>query len=849
MYTHSNHIPQPPHSAGLDYKGLRPRIDSAQVPSPIEAIELDRQAWETKLYMTLPGTHTPLCTSDFVAVDQGNSSPKFVRVSTWNMPSTSRLVSDSHFPVAAVFQPFADLDPREEPVPLVDTGSTGPARCATCRAYINPWCTWVAGGVRWKCNLCSHETEVSPEYFCNLDANLLRLDHLQRPELNKGTIDFDVTSAEEYWAQNPPPHIAQPFSSVEGPPKGPRAPAPLEYVFAFDVSNEAVVSGFLQSVCDALKVVLFGSTNANGAIEDSHFPPSSKIAIVTFDSTLHFYDLTSEVTQMLVVGDLDEVFIPTLSLFVNPVEHRPAIEALLDGLPGRFYDAMSTNSALGSAIRGGLAALAGRGGHIVLFQTTLPNVGAGALPLTPPSETTLYDTDKEKTLHSPRDSTWISIGEECADEGVGVSMFLAPSKYMDTGSVCVVSNLTGGEVFWHPRFVLERDAAIVRGQLSRLVGRMQGYNCMVRIRCSHGLQVKEHYGLFLRSTPTELTFAQLSSDSAFCAELEHTRNLSTRSYAYLQCAVLYTSVDGQRRVRVVNLAVNVVELAGSLFQFADMETVLCHLAKEAMSSMSQQRSLLIREELTEKCANLLLGYRTQCAAATRPSQLIIPEAFRALPAYTLALQKTKPLKARQVSSDVRNYHIHRILGMSTRTLMSYLYPQLIALHDLNDTIALPHTLENEDGTTIEKVLMPAYNEEMMIFWVGSSVSPQILSDLFGVDDVHSLNPHMHTLPVLPTTLSTQVHNILAHRYAQRGKPTKMYIARQNLDAAEVEYSDMLVEDQNNGAMSYLDCKISIPSEMEVIELNFGHAPFRSCSFAYANIERGAFPLSLRRCLR
>ena len=65
-------------------------------------------------------------------------------------------------------------------------------------------------------------------------------------------------------------------------------------------------------------------------------------------------------------------------------------------------------------------------------------------------------------------------------------------------------------------------------------------------------------------------------------EIEHTRSLSTRRYAYLQCAALYTSLDGRRRVRVVNLALNVVELAGNVFQYADLETVLTHMAKRGV---------------------------------------------------------------------------------------------------------------------------------------------------------------------------------------------------------------------------------------------------------------------------
>jgi protein transport protein SEC24 len=52
--------------------GLRPRIDHAQVPSPIDAIEHDRHIWESATHMTLPGTHAPLCTSDFISVDQGS---------------------------------------------------------------------------------------------------------------------------------------------------------------------------------------------------------------------------------------------------------------------------------------------------------------------------------------------------------------------------------------------------------------------------------------------------------------------------------------------------------------------------------------------------------------------------------------------------------------------------------------------------------------------------------------------------------------------------------------------------------------------------------------------------------
>ncbi|CAK5274729.1 unnamed protein product [Mycena citricolor] len=809
MYTHASHIPQPPHSAGARPQGFRTKINPAQIPSATEAIEFDRHQWEDSTYSGIPGEHVPLSTSDHSSIDQGNSTPKFIRMTTWNVPYTSKLAADCALPIVAAIQPFADQDPRDEPIPVVDFGEHGPPRCAGCRAYINPWCTWTRGGSTWSCNLCSAETEVSSEYFCNLDAhNMRRMDHDQRMELNRGTVDFIVS--EEYWATNPPERLSMPYFSVERPQAGPRCPGPMKFLFAFDVSGEALHSGILHTACAVLRDLLFGP--------NACFPSSSELAILTFDTSLHFYDLSSDAVSMLVVSDIDEVFVPLRTgLFVKPADHQSAIENLLTSLPDRFVQMPFADAALGSLLRASVAALSGHGGQVVVFQSTMPRLGPGAL-LEEPREAELYDTPKETTLYVPRDNTWREIGSECVEEGIGVSMFLTMSKYIDVGSIGEVASITGGELFFHPRFTPARDGPVLAAQLDRLIRRTTAYNCMMRIRVSNGLRISGYSGNFNRRGGTDLEFGVMDADKAISVTIKHTGSLDVRAYAYLQSAVLYTTVDGQRRVRTCNLALPVVELAWNVFQFADMDTTVYHLAREAVAQTGSERLSNIRDDLTESCSAVLLAYRKKCSNTSSIDQvpLILPEAYKALPMFSLAIQKSKPLRAaRNVSSDVRNYHRHRMLSIGVRQMIHLLYPPLLALHDLSDSagFADPSTgrLEMPDIMRDSHLYMEGHgvylidNGEMMVLWIGGSVSPQLLLDMFGVDDLMLLDSQMTSLPRLDTRLSMQVNNIIDHRRHQRGgRLPKFSIARQNLDAAEIEFSDMLVEDQNTGAMAYSD---------------------------------------------
>lgn len=163
------------------------------------------------------------------------------------------------------------------------------------------------------------------------------------------------------------------------------------------------------------------------------------------------------------------------------------------------------------------------------------------------------------------------------------------------------------------------------------------------------------------------------------------------------------------------------------------------------------------------------------------------------------------------------HYTRHIKALSPTRVLILLYPRLLAIHDLAPTagfadsntgrLILPCFMRNSHGWMVAEGAYLMINGEIAMLWLGQAVSPQIINDLYGVDNLEDLDIRITRLPNLPTLLSTQIRNILTHLSSPHliDQELPVVIVRQNMDGAEVEFANQLVEDSNNDALSYTDC--------------------------------------------
>lgn len=721
--------------------------------------------------------------------------PKYMRMSVNSIPHSQDHAQKCHLTMGIVISPMAQ--DAEEEIPVVNFGSMGVIRCKRCRTYINPFVQWVDNGRRWRCNICGTGNDVPGSYFCQLGPDQIRQDLKDRPELRSGSVE--IVAPSEYMMRPPQPPV---------------------YVFVMDVSANSVQSGMLQVCVETIRAQL----------DDLPGAPRTRVAFISYDTSVHFYNLKStlKLPQIMVVPDISELFIPIPDdLLVNLSESRDIIEMLLDMLPTMHQNSISLETALGPAVRAAFRVMAPIGGKMLVFQSVLPTTGAGALKHR--ENPRVFGTEKETELLSSVDTFYRQNAIEFSRQQVSVDMFIFSHQYVDLATLGTISKFSAGQLHYYPTFMEGRQREKFANELSHCLTREQGWEAVMRVRCSQGMRLSNFYGnSFMRGTDL-LALPNVNEDSTFAIEMTHSDAMLSSSIVSVQAALLYTTSSGERRIRVHTMAAPVTKLYAEIFRSVDIDTLCNLMAKSALEQAVKSGLEKARGRLERQCVDIIRAFRTAGSYNSmmqNNQQLTLPDNLQLLPLYIMALMKNPVFKGgTDVLSDERTFLMYEMNNMPVQTSRVFIYPRLFSLHDMSTECGKPDATEEaqsdnsfagENNVRLPPVLNLSVerlcsngiflleDSRTLYLWIGRSTDPILLMALLGVSTLEGANIAALQLKTPSDDFGLRVSGILKAIREDRRPYMELKIMAEG-DPAEAKLFWRLVEDRasfNGGSYSY-----------------------------------------------
>ena len=740
---------------------------------------------------------------------------RLFRLTCSKIPQTNGTAMSCKVPLGGVLRPLAPCPDDEEDVDTVQPGSAGIIRCKRCRTYINAFVHWVEHGRRWRCNICAQMNDTPAAYFCHLDDQGLRRDRFERPELSKGVVEFIAPA--EYMVR---------------PPQEP------SYFFVLDVSATAVRCGMLQSAANSIK----------RSLDDLPGGTRTKIGFITFDNSVHYYNLASDLAQpqMLVVSDLKELFVPLPdNLLVNLAESRSVVESFLDSLPEMFAkNPVVSQSCLGPALKAAFTVMKQVGGKMCVFQSIQPNLGDGALK--PRENQSFMGTGAEVKLLRP-DLTWYKdTAIEFSRQQISVDMFLFPYSYMDLASLGELPKLTSGSLHSYVTFNYDKDGPRFEEQLHKVLTQETAFEAVMRIRCTKGMRINNFYGNFYIRGTDLMALPNVNSDSIFGFDLSHDEQNIASNYVTIQAALLYTSSHGQRRIRVMTQAIPVTSVSSELINGVDVNATCNLLCKQAVDITLKTTLDGARMRLQQMCADLVRaakggdrrtvsGYAVPSAPQSNENEdEPLPESLELFPLYTLAMMKNVAFRGgTDVHPDERVQAFYYINQMWFNKSKSFIYPRLFSLHDMDPDAGYPNEEVSDDmpedafagrNYVILPKILPLTIDSLssdgiylvdngveFFVWVGREADQNAVNSLFGVPSLDSVDPSQLTIQTDGDGFSSRVGSIMSALREDDADPylipSKTTIVREGDGHLEARFFWFLVEDRasfQGGTYSYED---------------------------------------------
>ena len=387
-----------------------------------------------------------------------------------------------------------------------------------------------------------------------------------------------------------------------------------------------------------------------------------------------------------------------------------------------------------------------------------------------------------------------------------------PRSHIEIATLKLFTETTGGSLYYYGDFDVAMDEAQMFNDLRWNVVRPQALEAVMRVRASQGVSVDEYVGAYNVRTVSDIDLPAIDCDKSIIVKLGHDSKLKEGPEASFQCALLYTTTQGERRIRVHTLSLSTSSSMSSLFRGADPDAQLLHIARRTALNLPGVSPFNARDQALASAINILYTYRKFCASSSSAGQLILPEALKLLPLFILALRKSPALNPR-MRLDARAAWCSKILSMPPQAFIPSIYPRLFEIHNLVDRpehmkgkmpppLSLSYEKLDPKGVYLLEDGSNAY------IWAAKGASGEVVQNLLGTHAADLTNPDARqTMPVTLRRTGTPENealcDLLDNVRRERSCFLRLRIVKHS-EPLEQHFFNLLVEDRNQLGMSYVE---------------------------------------------
>lgn len=314
------------------------------------------------------------------------------------------------------------------------------------------------------------------------------------------------------------------------------------------------------------------------------------------------------------------------------------------------------------------------------------------------------------------------------------------------------------------------------------VSNIVGYQALLKVRCSTGLSVEQYYCDSSDNTDHDPIIPVLTRDTTLDVLLKYDSKIKTGTDVHFQTALLYTDIDGVRKVRSINTSGAVSNNIREIFKFINQNPVMRIMIKDVIKTLGDCDFVKIRRLIDDKMVEILTQYRG-LVSSNSSTQLILPDSIKTLPAYMLAFEKSELMKpnAQSTRGNERIYDLLKYDSLNSAQLCYKLYPQIVPFHVLLEETDLTFYDANDkllqiNSSSINNLSVRAshsnfinggcyliFQGDTIYLWFNENTNRMLLQDLLSVDEslpVSQISLFSGTLPETGTSINQKASNVI-----------------------------------------------------------------------------------------